>query len=82
LRVDPEKPDRLAASLAPWFAAGPAARHAVPLRLSHVDAAALAAMGPSAHHLDAATREARLRAAPEPFATAAAVRVCQWSPLR
>jgi 23S rRNA (guanine745-N1)-methyltransferase len=82
LRVDPDKPDRLRATLAPWFEPGPAARFAVPLKLSHVDAAALAAMGPSAHHLDAATLEARLRTLPEPFATTAAVRLCQWRTLR
>ena len=82
IRVDPDKPERLQASLTPWFEPGPATRHAVPLKLSLVDAAALAAMGPSAHHLDAATREARLRAAPEPFATTAAVRICQWRRIR
>jgi 23S rRNA (guanine745-N1)-methyltransferase len=82
LRVDPDKPDRLQAGLAPWFTPGPAVRHAVPLRLSHVDAGALAAMGPSAHHLDPAIREARLREAPEPFLTTAAVRISQWRVLR
>lgn len=82
LRVDPDKPDRLQATLAPWFAPGPAARHAVPLKLSRVDAAALAAMGPSAHHLDATTREERLRAVPEPFRTTAAVRISRWRVLR
>ncbi len=73
LDVDPAKPERLHASLAPLR---PRAHDRVDwtMSLSHADVRALAAMGPSAHHLahDIQERIARL---PDPVRVTASVAV-------
>jgi 23S rRNA (guanine745-N1)-methyltransferase len=50
LGVDPRKDERLAATLAPWFVREDERDLRTTLRLSDADAAAVAAMGPSAFH--------------------------------
>jgi 23S rRNA (guanine745-N1)-methyltransferase len=50
LGVDPRKDERLAATLAPWFVREDERDLRTTLRLSDTDAAAVAAMGPSAFH--------------------------------
>lgn len=81
LEVDPEKERRLAATLGRWFRREEARALTFPLRLSRGDAALLAGMGPSAHHLDPAALGAALAALPEPIGATAAVRLEAYAPL-
>ncbi len=81
LEVDPEKDRRLAATLGRWFRREDWRALTFPLRLSRGDAALLAGMGPSAHHLDPAALGAALAALPEPIAATAAVRLEAYAPL-
>lgn len=80
--VDPAKPERLAASLRPWFTL----RETVPLHaelaLDRAAAAALVGMGPSAWHTDPATVAATLAAMPEPVTATLAVQLSTWHPGR
>jgi 23S rRNA (guanine745-N1)-methyltransferase len=48
------------------------------LRLSHGDAEALVAMGPSAHHLDPAGLRAAIQAVPEPVCATASVNLSRY----
>ena len=75
--VDPAKPERLRAALAPALA--PVARREVafPLALDHDAVRALVAMGPSARHVD--DLDARVARLPAPLAVTAAVAVETFS---
>jgi 23S rRNA (guanine745-N1)-methyltransferase len=73
VRVDPDKERRLAGALAPWFVRENERELRATLRLSEVDAAAVAGMGPSAFHGPAAD-------AGGPRSVTAAVRVSVWRP--
>jgi 23S rRNA (guanine745-N1)-methyltransferase len=76
--VDPAKPERLAASLRPWFTE----RETVPLRaeltLDRAAAAALVGMGPSAWHTDPAKVAATLAGMPEPITATLEVQLSVW----
>jgi 23S rRNA (guanine745-N1)-methyltransferase len=50
VRIDPAKEERLAATLGPWFVREDERDLRTTLRLAPAEAAAVAAMGPSAHH--------------------------------
>lgn len=80
LGVDPAKEHRLTASLGRWF--HPARQHTATRRLdlSHADALALAAMGPSAWHTDPARLAARLAELPEPIPVTISIRVSASTP--
>jgi 23S rRNA (guanine745-N1)-methyltransferase len=73
LTVDERKDARLAGALDPHLDPVDRAEHRWSLALSRVDAVAAAAMGPSAHHLDAAELAHRAAALPDPVTTTAAV---------
>ncbi|HEX4061674.1 MAG TPA: 23S rRNA methyltransferase [Streptosporangiaceae bacterium] len=60
LSVDRHKDERLAGQLAGYFAATARSEHVTRLSLTRAEAGALAAMGPSAWHLDEATLAGRL----------------------
>lgn len=77
LQVDPEKPDRVAASLAPWFRLAGTEVHTRRLELRRPQARDLIAMGPNAHHHDPDALAARL---PEPFSVTAAIRLSCYRP--
>lgn len=81
LEVDPGKERRLAAALGRWFRRAEARACAFPLRLARREAALVAAMGPSAHHLDPAALAAAVAALPEPLEVGAAVRLEVYRPL-
>ncbi len=74
LRVDPAKPDRVAASL-PGFTLVAQERHARVLRLGRPDLRALVEMGPSAWHTDAAG----VADLPDPYEVTAAVRLARYA---
>ncbi|UWZ37445.1 methyltransferase domain-containing protein [Dactylosporangium roseum] len=76
--VDPEKPARLAGGLERWFTQESAHVLTAPLRLPRSDAAALAGMGPSAWHVDAAAVRARLAGLAEPIKATLAVELSVW----
>lgn len=78
LGVQPDKEEALSTSLAGWFAA-PATRtlrYTVDLQRSEV--AAVAMMGPSGHHLDAAAINAQVAGLPETSAVTAAFRISEF----
>jgi len=75
LRVDPDKPARMAASLGPHLRRGAVSEHRERLLLDHAAVVVLVGMGPHARHLDAATVRARVAALPEPVAVTLAVDV-------
>jgi 23S rRNA (guanine745-N1)-methyltransferase len=70
VRVDPAKAERLAGTLAPWFIREDETELRTSLRLSARDAAAFVAMGPNAHHQQAAR--------PAGGTVTAAVRISTW----
>jgi 23S rRNA (guanine745-N1)-methyltransferase len=74
LEVDPRKDERLTATLAPWFVREDERELRTTLRLSDADAAAVAAMGPSAFHAG----DTVARASPSGGAVTAAVRLSVW----
>lgn len=78
LGIAPEKPNRLAASLARWFRAAGADIHTRRLALSHAQARALVHMGPSAAHVDPADLERALFTLPDPVPTTASVRLSRF----
>ena len=80
--VDPAKPARLGSGLAPWFDLVEEVHVAAVLTVSHPDAVRLAAMGPSAFHLDPAELADRVSRLPEPVSTRLAVRVATYQPRR
>lgn len=75
LKVDPEKADRVAASLGERFALAREATEARELALTRGEAGTLVAMGPSAWHADPAALAARIDALETPVRVTAAVRV-------
>ncbi|MBO4205523.1 putative RNA methyltransferase [Micromonospora echinofusca] len=80
LRVDPEKADRVAASLAGHFTAGQAGEHRAGLRLLRSEVRTLVGMGPSAWHTDPVRLDQRLAALPEPVPVTVAVRLAVYRP--
>jgi 23S rRNA (guanine745-N1)-methyltransferase len=77
LSVDPDKEDRLAATLGGTFESRGATVVSGRLRLSRAEALAAVEMGPSAHHLDASYAELVNRW-PEPIEVGYAVRVASY----
>jgi 23S rRNA (guanine745-N1)-methyltransferase len=75
LDVDDSKEERLAAQLDPHLRVLDRRPREWPLRLSRAAARDLAAMGPSAFHLDPATLDDRLARLPEPVEATAAVTI-------
>lgn len=80
LRVDPDKPERLAASLRPWFRRQGERVHTRRLALTHAQVRALAGMGPSAWHTDPGRLAAAVAGQPEPVHVTASVRVSRYTP--
>lgn len=80
LDVDPDKERRVAAALEPAFQRTDAREVAWRMSLRPADALALAGMGPSARHLDAAALAGRAAALPDPFAVTGACRLETWRP--
>jgi 23S rRNA (guanine745-N1)-methyltransferase len=78
LRVDPEKPARVAASLGPGFVPAGESVHRRILRLTRPQARALVGMGPSAWHGEPAALDARVAALPQTTTVTAAVRLCRY----
>ncbi|WP_372493719.1 putative RNA methyltransferase [Micromonospora alfalfae] len=75
LRVDPDKADRVAASLGGHFTLVSSAVHRAELALTRPEVATLVGMGPSAWHTDPAAFTTRLAALPEPARVTVAVRL-------
>ncbi|MEU8130260.1 putative RNA methyltransferase [Micromonospora sp. NPDC049049] len=75
LRVDPDKADRVAASLGGHFTLVSSAVHRAGLALTRPEVATVVGMGPSAWHTDAAALTTRLAALPEPVRVTVAVRL-------
>jgi 23S rRNA (guanine745-N1)-methyltransferase len=74
VRVDPDKADRLAATLTPWFAPAGGERHTWRMRLSAAEVRAAVTMGPSARHIDPAALETTA------MEVTGAVDVTRWTP--
>lgn len=77
VRVDPEKPERVAATLTPWFRFETERHHTRRLSLTRGTARRLIGMGPSARHADVDRLVAEL---PESLAVTASVRVTRYRP--
>ena len=75
LAVDPQKADRIAASLGELFEPRGETLATRELALTHTEVRTLVAMGPSAWHADPAALGERIAALPEPVRVTAAVRV-------
>jgi 23S rRNA (guanine745-N1)-methyltransferase len=80
LRVDPDKPARLAATLGPALEPVASAAHRERLSLDRTAVRALVGMGPHARHLDPAALDRALAALPEPVGVTVAVDVTTWAP--
>lgn len=80
LTVDERKDERVAGALEPHLDPVERAGHRWTLSLPHADAVAAAAMGPSAHHLDAADLARRVAALPDPVTITASVVVSRYRP--
>jgi 23S rRNA (guanine745-N1)-methyltransferase len=80
LTVDGHKDTRLAATLGPYFTQAGRCSLAVPLQLSHDEAATLIAMGPSAHHTTPAATHTRLAALPAPIPVTASFDLTTYRP--
>jgi 23S rRNA (guanine745-N1)-methyltransferase len=80
LTVDPEKADRVAASLGGRFALARETLATRELPLTRAELRTVVAMGPSAWHADPAALAARIAALPEPVRVTAAVRVETYRP--
>jgi 23S rRNA (guanine745-N1)-methyltransferase len=80
LRVDPDKEERLAASLDAHFGRAGGLPVRASLALARADVAALVGMGPSAWHQDPPRLADRIAALPEPFAVTLSVRVTAYRP--
>lgn len=78
LDVEPGKAERLAEAFAVGFEHVRTVHVREPLPLTHADAAALAAMGPSAHHAGPDTQRAHLADLPEPVRTRLSVTVTAY----
>jgi 23S rRNA (guanine745-N1)-methyltransferase len=80
LGIDGAKDERLAAGLGPFFTRSESTAATGRSVVSRADAAAMAAMGPSAWHVDRASVHARLAAQPDPLGVTVAVSVSVWRP--
>jgi len=76
--VDPDKPARLRAQLEPHLHAVSTRSVEFAVTLDHAAAAALAGMGPSAHHLEASMLRARVADLPDPLRATARVNVATF----
>jgi 23S rRNA (guanine745-N1)-methyltransferase len=76
--VDPEKQERLAATLGPRLRLESEQVIEAHVQMARNDAAAVIAMGPSARHVDLAGLAATLRRMPEPIAVTISVRLTVW----
>jgi 23S rRNA (guanine745-N1)-methyltransferase len=79
LRVDPDKEERVAASLAPWFVEASSELAGWELALSHAEVATLVGMGPSAWHLAPDVLAGQIARLPEPCRVTAEIRVSRYS---
>jgi 23S rRNA (guanine745-N1)-methyltransferase len=79
LRVDPDKADRLAASLQPHLAPAGAAAHREVLDLDHRAVASVVGMGPHARHLTPGQLAERLAGLPPRVQVTLAVDVTTWT---
>lgn len=80
LTVDEYKQDRLAEKLNPHFDFAEQHRHEHALSLAHKDVAAVAAMGPSAWHLEPDVVQRRLDRLPEPLSVTTSVMLSLYRP--
>jgi 23S rRNA (guanine745-N1)-methyltransferase len=80
LEVDPDKDRRLDGALGPHFERASSRDLEWKMALPRGDVLALAAMGPSARHLDPAELPSRIAALPAEVAVTASVRVAVWRP--
>jgi 23S rRNA (guanine745-N1)-methyltransferase len=80
LRVDPEKPARLAATLDPHLRRVATSSRRTELALSRAAALALVGMGPHAHHVAREELRRRLAELPEPIRVTVAVDVGSYVP--
>jgi 23S rRNA (guanine745-N1)-methyltransferase len=78
LTVDEHKPQRLARALEGHLVLEAADVHRHPLALDHDAVAALVAMGPSAHHVDAIRVRGQIAALPQPVRTTVEVRIARY----
>ena len=81
LSVEPNKLDRLDASLAPHFRLATRSDVTGRLALTHVAARALVAMGPSAHHVEEAALAGHVAGLPDPVRVTFGVHVSMYRPL-
>ncbi|MGV9211220.1 putative RNA methyltransferase [Micromonospora sp. RB23] len=80
LRVDPDKADRVTATLGGHFTPTGSTVHRAELALTRPEVATLVGMGPSAWHTDPAALTERLAALPEPVRVSVAVRLDAYRP--
>ncbi|MFF3856895.1 putative RNA methyltransferase [Micromonospora sp. NPDC002575] len=80
LKVDPDKTDRVAGSLAGHFGQATESVLRARLELTGPEVATLVGMGPSARHTDPAVLAARIAALPEPVGVTLAVRLGVYRP--
>ncbi|MFY1619270.1 putative RNA methyltransferase [Micromonospora sp. WMMD736] len=80
LQVDPDKADRVAATLGGHFTPVSSTVHRAELALTRPEVATLVGMGPSAWHTDPAALADRLAALPEPVRVSVAVRLDAYRP--
>lgn len=80
VEVEEQKQERLQASLAPFFDRVERMEYEEELLLDDAEAAALAAMGPSAHHADPLSLSDRIQRLPRPIRVTAAVGVAVYRP--
>jgi 23S rRNA (guanine745-N1)-methyltransferase len=80
LRVDPDKEERVAANLAPWFRLAGQEVLERPLALRHAEVAALVGMGPSAWHANPGERRRSeaIAGLAEPVRVTASVRLARY----
>jgi 23S rRNA (guanine745-N1)-methyltransferase len=79
LRVDPDKPARLAATLGPALEPVAATAHRERLTLDRAAVRALVGMGPHARHVDPGALDRALAGLPEPLVVTVAVDVGTWA---
>jgi 23S rRNA (guanine745-N1)-methyltransferase len=80
LRVDPDKPRRVAASLAPWFRPAGDAVHTRTVGLTRAEVRHLVEMGPSARHCHPAALAAAVAGLAEPVPVTVSVRIARYLP--
>jgi 23S rRNA (guanine745-N1)-methyltransferase len=80
LSVDPGKPDRLSATLEPWFRPVTSTTHVHRLRLTRPLVSALVGMGPSAAHIDPEALARAVERLVEPLPVTASVQLTRYAP--